>query len=171
MRNKIDMFNVKCRKNHTNRIYTSIVFCELTMVMWYELSAQLLIVQSKLYEVERKEEVWRIFQLKMPIKKRKERSEEERQPLMCARRDEDRQRINELNPLNYEVQIVTDMHFLLLQIHKDCIPTGMLNVLTNRSSIRLLYSPICIPCKCSWNVSNVICHRKCALHGVKCSWV
>lgn len=27
MRNKIDMFNVKCRKNHTIRLLTSIMFC------------------------------------------------------------------------------------------------------------------------------------------------
>lgn len=55
-------------------IYTSIVLlCALMMVMWYEVNTQLFIVQSNLYEVERKEKVWLIFQLKLPIKRRKKR--------------------------------------------------------------------------------------------------
>lgn len=150
MRNKIDMFNVKCRKNHTIRIFTSIMFCELMMAMWYELNAQLLIVQSKLYEVKHKEEVWLIFQLKMPIKKWKEKKEAKKKDSLWRQAENNWVESIELwssNCNGYAFYAVTNAQRLHSNWHAKC---------ANKSFKHSpLYSLMRIPCKCKCSLKCV----------------
>lgn len=47
--------------------------------------------------------------------------------------------------------------FLLLQIHEDCIPTGMQIVHSNKWALYFSFTYLQMKL---WNVSNVICNRK-----------
>lgn len=150
MRNKIDMFHVKCRKNHTIRILTSIVFCEF----WWWCDAYVrvcndgtgdcwhscLLFDRNCMKFSVKRSVAN-FSIKIGNDKKNE-AKKEKQTLKYWHGDGDRAEnkwveFNELWSSN-----CNGYALLLLQIHKedDCIPTGMQNVRTNESVEAFCYS-------------------------------